>query len=119
MGLIAQLLLTKSRRPRKSLGLLRGGGARFSLGALLILSFISAAPAVAQTGAAYDNANCEASFLQLCPNVETSSATDSTSPLAAPLPIIGFALWECSALLLGVAISLFARRRKQHHSNPQ
>lgn len=73
-------------------------------GALLL------APAVhAQSGAAYDSANCEAAFLQLCPNVETTVVSEAAA--AAPLPAVGVALWELLVVVAGAGGVWLVKRR--------
>ncbi len=72
-------------------------------GALLL------APAVhAQTSTAYDSANCEASFLQLCPNVEATVVSEAA---AAPLPAVGVALWELLVVVAGAGGVWLVKRR--------
>ncbi len=71
------------------------------------------APAHAQVQNAYDSANCEAAFLGLCPQAETTTTTQSLSS-PAPLPLVGASAWEAGVVLAGlVSIALTGRRRKR------
>lgn len=93
-------------------GFLEAVRRRHGLIALLLVCTLWSSPSTeAQSSNAYGSANCEASFLNLCPSQDTSAASDSGS-VAAPLPVIGAALWEILAILSGVGGLWIASRRR-------
>ena len=79
---------------------------------LLTCTLLSSPSTEAQSSNAYGSANCEASFLNLCPSQETSAVSDSGA-VAAPLPVIGAALWEILAILSGVGGFWVASRSRK------